>query len=177
MIDKNNKYIETYKKVKNLKDKLEHCMDKDVIEIVTLLNCMDLHTTNSCQGHLTHGCISPWLHFSSEFYTGNNEDCITETCEIANKIERLFEKFYENRILSSYGSFLVVRPMGSGTDLSMWRMECLGQENTDSKKLVFSDKHPQKEKHILFQKEFQDFTEFLKEYYFSEEYKFNDTSK
>jgi hypothetical protein len=47
--------------VDQMRDRLGSPLDQGIRETVTYLNLLGIHTTQSCHGHLDHGCFYPWI--------------------------------------------------------------------------------------------------------------------
>ena len=50
-------------KLENTTDSLGMKIDKKIIKAVAIFNYLGFTTTQSCQGHLNYGYISPWIQF------------------------------------------------------------------------------------------------------------------
>lgn len=59
-------YQETYERVSTFTDKLSTPIDPGIFETVVMLNLLGLHTFQSCEGHLDHGCPYPWVTILDE---------------------------------------------------------------------------------------------------------------
>lgn len=59
-------YQETYERVSTFTDKLGTPIDPGIFETVVMLNLLGLHTFQSCEGHLDHGCPYPWVTILDE---------------------------------------------------------------------------------------------------------------
>ena len=55
------RYQEMYDLVSTFMDKLGTLIDPGIFETVVALNLLGLHTFQSCEGHLDHGCPYPWV--------------------------------------------------------------------------------------------------------------------
>ncbi len=55
-----------YERVSTLTDKLGTPIDPGIFETVVALNLLGLHTLQSCEGHLDHGCPYPWVTIIDE---------------------------------------------------------------------------------------------------------------
>lgn len=47
--------------VERFTDRLGSTVDEGIFETVVVLNLLELHTFQSCEGHLDHGCPYPWV--------------------------------------------------------------------------------------------------------------------
>jgi hypothetical protein len=59
-------YQEMYERVSTFTDKLGMPIDPGIFETVVALNLLGLHTFQSCEGHLDHGCPYPWVTILDE---------------------------------------------------------------------------------------------------------------
>ncbi len=59
-------YQEMYERVSTFMDKLGTPIDPGIFETVVALNLLGLHTFQSCEGHLDHGCPYPWVTIIDE---------------------------------------------------------------------------------------------------------------
>jgi len=57
------KFEKILNKLKKTTDSLGIKIDKKVLEAVAVFNYLGFSTTQSCEGHLDHGYISPWIQF------------------------------------------------------------------------------------------------------------------
>ena len=55
------RYQEMHERVSTFTDKLGTLIDPGIFETVVALNLLGLHTFQSCEGHLDHGCSYPWV--------------------------------------------------------------------------------------------------------------------
>jgi hypothetical protein len=55
------RYQEMHERVSTFMDKLGMPIDPGIFETVVILNLLGLHTFQSCEGHLDHGCPYPWV--------------------------------------------------------------------------------------------------------------------
>ncbi len=55
------RYQEMHERVSTFTDKLGTPIDPGIFETVVALNLLGLHTFQSCEGHLDHGCPYPWV--------------------------------------------------------------------------------------------------------------------
>ncbi len=55
------RYQEMRERVSTFTDKLGTTIDPGIFETVVALNLLGLHTFQSCEGHLDHGCPYPWV--------------------------------------------------------------------------------------------------------------------
>ena len=60
------RYQEMYERVSTFTDKLGTPIDPGIFETVVALNLLGLHTFQSCEGHLDHGCPYPWVTIIDE---------------------------------------------------------------------------------------------------------------
>jgi len=60
------RYQEMYERVSTFTDKLGTPIDPGIFETVVVLNLLGLHTFQSCEGHLDHGCPYPWVTIIDE---------------------------------------------------------------------------------------------------------------
>jgi hypothetical protein len=88
---------EKLKVVASRKDRLEQEMDPLVIEAVLGLNMQDIPTSGSCEGHLDHGLVNPWITVSLLAKTQPGEAAEKETIRLRTEIESLVSKFNEKR--------------------------------------------------------------------------------
>src|SRR2546421_3486858 len=56
-----HRYQEMHARVATFTDKLGTPIDPAIFETVVALNLLGLHTLQSCEGHLDHGCPYPWV--------------------------------------------------------------------------------------------------------------------
>lgn len=54
-------YQQMYERVATFTDNLGMPIDPGIFETVVALNLLGLHTFQSCEGHLDHGCPYPWV--------------------------------------------------------------------------------------------------------------------
>ena len=59
-------YQQMYERVSTFTDKLGTPIDPGIFETVVALNLLGLHTFQSCEGHLEHGCPYPWVTIIDE---------------------------------------------------------------------------------------------------------------
>ena len=59
-------YQEMHERVATFTDKLGMPIDPGIFETVVALNLLELHTFQSCEGHLDHGCPYPWVTIIDE---------------------------------------------------------------------------------------------------------------
>jgi len=55
------RYQEMQERVSTFTDKLGTPIDPGIFETVVALNLLGFHTSQSCEGHLDHGCPYPWV--------------------------------------------------------------------------------------------------------------------
>jgi len=60
------RYQEMSERVSTFTDKLGMPIDPGIFETVVVLNLLGLHTFQSCEGHLDHGCPYPWVTLIDE---------------------------------------------------------------------------------------------------------------
>jgi hypothetical protein len=60
------RYQQVHERVSTFTDKLGMPIDPGIFETVVALNLLGLHTFQSCEGHLDHGCPYPWVTIIDE---------------------------------------------------------------------------------------------------------------
>jgi len=66
-IYKEKRWNEKLQSLGNITDKLGMPIDKRIIETVAALNLLGIKTTQSCEGHLSHGSSYPWVNIGPRY--------------------------------------------------------------------------------------------------------------
>jgi len=166
-------------------------IDKAILDGVVVFNILGFNTTQSCEGHLSHGYISPWIQFAPKssikyFKLVNKLTLINQQAQVSklkeynfqknkkvyleinklnkqinnllktdlNKITNYLNEFYSNRI-AAIDQRLVIIDL-----ITAFQLICQGSQYQN----IFSEIE-KKNKLLSYQKEMQDFIEFLRKRY------------
>jgi len=173
--EKQSCWQETRKHVLQMTDKLGMPVDKRMIETVTILKLLGLHTTMSCSGHMQRITGGPYVAFISPKAEKYRERCkqidnpkdaqykklyqkaLRENILELQKLYHLLEQFYAARNATTFGRRLSLRTHG----FSASRLDCQG---ADLARIV--DRRSRKQMLADSQAEMKDFTEYLKRSFF-----------
>lgn len=163
--------------VEEIVDHLGKGVDEGIKETVAAFLLHGFTTSASCEGHVAkegerqRGLPYPWVEVYAPEPEGWGEaegekkeqlgqEWITKNLEQQRKMMELLKEFYKGR-KTPFDARLVFYPIGV---VGGFRVQSFGAELTT----ILTPKE-QREKLALYQKEMRDFTEFLKDKYFSEE--------
>lgn len=167
MSEKQKQWLAIEAQVDGITDRLGLGIDSGIKKSVVAFSAHEFPTSQSCEGHLhgDHGYPYPWVEIYVEGPEGweeseekQNEWRVSNLKE-QQKMINLLNEFYQNRItpldarlvfdkIGAYGGFRI-QSMGAAT------MELITDEELEIK-------------HILYQKEMNDFSEFLKSKFLEE---------
>lgn len=162
------------KQTRKITDGFGMPVDKEIVETVTIMQLMGIHTIMSCGGHVRRTTGGPYIMFISQKAKkyaeqlkelgGSSNPLYKKTykkARIANlneqqKIYTLLENFYKSHI-SSFGQRIIVRTVG----FSASRLECQSADiaqiaHVDTRKKIVAENR----------REMKSFTAFLKAEYF-----------
>lgn len=60
-LEKETLWQKAAKEVDKLKDRISHPVDEGIKETLVALHLLGVNTSGSCEGHLDHGRLSPWI--------------------------------------------------------------------------------------------------------------------
>lgn len=87
----NAKYKRIKKNLYSITDKLGMHIDSGIIDAVTVFKMLGFTTTQSCEGHLDHGYISPWIQFGTKL-TPTTKKLKAKIELLNNKIAKIRKK-------------------------------------------------------------------------------------
>lgn len=146
-----------YMKIRNI--------DKKIKSVVDHLNRLNIPTSGSCEGHITHDAPAPWIKIVSENKSKN--------IKLRKVVQKLLKKFYKDRRVRS--DVCIVIENGNvgfwihngGVIYKKWRKEIERRvEKIKRGEKAFeiiskTEKDERKKKLLLYQKEMKCFEKFL----------------
>ncbi|MBL8159514.1 hypothetical protein JNJ66_03595 [Candidatus Saccharibacteria bacterium] len=162
------------KQVLAIQDKLGMPIDKEITEAVAALRLHGFNTISSCGGHVARNTGGPYVLFESQLalhhaqearklvdhkqkYLALRKKAKDASALEINKLLVLLENFYANRQVA-YRQQIVVQYM----PLSIYSLHIVGAEAMETVYGVYKSATLQ-----LYQKEFADFSEYLKKEFFA----------
>lgn len=171
--EKEKRLKEIREKVEQFVDALGMPVDPGIKETVVFLITLGINTVASCEGHIDHGTGGPYIDITSEkvleleeklkgvTQKQEREKIVEEIrkagLEEAKKVLKLLNEFYQGRKIEDYSQILILRQVIRGE----YRLESIGIEFQEE-----IDIETKKERLQKYQKEIQEFTEFLRRKYF-----------
>jgi len=154
------KSIETREKIISGVDFQGPHIDKDILELVTTLNYLNIPTIASCQGHPEKkGNFSPFISISYNHEGLNLRDREVfldfkeSNMKLEIKILNYLQEFYKNRT-TDYQNQIIYNIM----NLHTLRLKIF----SGGISYLTTNKEERKQLHAIYKKEFDDFTQFLK---------------
>jgi len=165
-IEKQKIWDETAKKVEKITDGLGLGIDQKIKETVIALIVNDYSADASCEGHIEkeHGLPYPWVDIyapAPEGWQKSDElknQWRQENLKQREKMQKFLKEFYSQR--KTDDAELILQNRGA---LGAFRIQSQGAESMENR-----PKQELQEKINLYQKEIHDFSDFLKEKYFSQ---------
>ena len=108
-------YQEMCERVSTFTDKLGMPVDSGIFETVVMLNLLGLRTFQSCEGHLDHGCLYPWVTIIDEERSRTFNRMWLSVCELE-------EQAKANKTAIAYDCYLSA-DIQLRTQLSKWEAE------------------------------------------------------
>jgi hypothetical protein len=166
-------------------DRLGRGIDKGILETVVAFNALDIHTRQSCEGHLDHGTGAPWVDIKAPTTNPQLEQQVDEAFEKASREDteeaweeahrlrlqieasnlaetkkgfKLLAEFYQGR-QTSFDARLTLNVFGRG----IGRIESQGAIYQET-----AQGFEKQQKLIEYQEEMKAFTQFLKQKYFAD---------
>lgn len=172
--EKIKRWEEEEKRVENITDKLGKKIDDEIKDAVIAFHVLGINTHGSCGGHADHRSIAPYIDvWSSEVpeldqklkKASNKEEAhsifdeiVRKNLEEREKIKVFLDEFNKNRDIPEYKR-IIIKPLAR---------EWSRIENKESNLKEIADISERKKRLLEYQQEMKDFTEFLKNKYFSE---------
>jgi len=164
--EKQKIWDETAKKVEKITDGLGLGIDQKIKETVIALIVNGFSTDASCEGHIEkeHGLPFPWVDiYAPEPEGWQKSDELKnqwrqENLKQREKMQKCLKEFYSQRKVDD--EELILQNRGA---LGAFRIQSQGAERMENR-----PKQELQEKINLYRKEMQDFSDFLKEKYFSQ---------
>ncbi len=94
-------YREMCEQVSTFTDKLGMLIDPGIFEMVVILNLLGLHTFQSCEGHLDHGCPYPWVTIIDEERSRTFNRMWLSVCELEEQAKASKTAIAYDRYLSA----------------------------------------------------------------------------
>jgi len=88
-MNKKDKLInQKIEELQTITDRLGKPIDKGIIELVAVLNLLGFKTSGSCEGHLDHGCASPWVDIEGDI----DKDELNKLATLQKEIDEIVRK-------------------------------------------------------------------------------------
>lgn len=93
----NAEYKRIKKNLESVTDKLGVHIDSGIMDAVIIFKMLGFNTTQSCEGHLSHGFISPWIQFGPKT-TPSIKVIQNQIKSLKNQIYEVKEDTNSNRV-------------------------------------------------------------------------------
>ncbi len=189
---KDQRYRDMQALVSQMTDKLGQCVDAGIAETVVLLNLLGIPTSQSCEGHMTHGIGAPWVDIEDTSTSEQTEEATRlfnlatqrkqQQGHMTEEVLHLFEQAHQAR-LAIKKKHITIRLRLLGLLAAFYEQrrvplerQLIIQSRSDGKSRLESQGADMQEvllpterqqKLLTYQQEMQDFTAFLKQQYFA----------
>ena len=176
MIRKKNRWLRIEIKVNSIADKVGRGIDNGIKESIIVLQVLGFVTTASCEGHTDHGPAAPWIDIGEkvprEILIRKRESKGILNDDDAGKIRSVTKKNLKGqiRLMQLLDEFYEERKVSYDVRLLIEKFGIYGNSWLKNAGEIFQQIRPKerKEKKLKrYQREMNDFTEFLKEKYFA----------
>jgi len=186
---------QAYERASRATDRLGRAIDAGILETVVAFNVLRMKTTASCEGHLDHGTYAPYINFNSNWLQEDDQRAREKIEEAvrqrelkqspSDEVEHLFEESRKLRkevrrkhiqsfvpLLNYLTSFYAERSVSYDRRLILHDGKGIlsSLESQGAQFQVGALPELRQQKLLEYQQEMQEFGNFLKRHFFSEEW-------